>query len=106
MSKYVLLGKEVLFADSADRYCKSQFFAWDAAKEAKKEFDKWYVKQENIYNVLKNFADEAELLVEKYAIIPLYKTLASEYEVYDLSQSSYSNRCLDLSSAQDVHGTL
>lgn len=103
MSKYVLLGNDVVFTDSADRYCELQFFAWDAVKKAKKEFDDWYVNQGDIYNVLKNFAEEAEFLLEKYAITPLYKTLASEYEIYDLSQSAYSNECLDLSSAQDIH---
>lgn len=103
MSKYVLLNKEVIFTDSEDRYCALQFFAWDAVKKAKKEFDAWYVKQENIYNVLKNFADEVEFLLEKHAINPLYKTLSSDYEIYDLSQTAYSNRCLNLSSAQDIH---
>lgn len=103
MSKYILFGKDIFFEDSADRFCELQFFAWDAVKSAKKEFDNWYIYQKNIYNVLSNFADEVETLMNKYVISPLYKTLASEYEIYDLSQNVYSNKCLDLSSAEQVH---
>ncbi len=103
MSKYVLFEKEIVFTEAEDRYCELQFSAWDAVQKAKKEFDEWYLQKQNIYNVLKGFADEATHLVEKYVVNPLYKTLSADYEIYDLSQGEYSDRCLDLSSAEKTH---
>lgn len=103
MSKYILFNKEVVFSDSADRFCNIQFFAWSAARKAKVEFEKWYIDKGNIYNVLTGYCDVTNELVKKYAIIPLFNTLATEYKIYDISRDSYIQQCLNLSPAQDIH---
>jgi len=103
MSQYKIFNQTVEFDDAADRFCRVQFFAWDAAVKAQKEFDLWYTKCGNIHNVLKNYWDEVKKVVVDSTINPLHATLAKEYQIYNISIDSYRKACLDLSEAVDVY---
>ena len=103
MSKYVILGKTVEFDQAADRFCKLQFFSWDAASKAAAEFDQWYVECGNIYNVLKSYWSQVKKVVVKHTVEPLYNTLSVENQIYNVSEETYRKTCLDLSEASDVY---
>ena len=103
MSKYVILGKSVEFDPAADRFCALQFFSWDAASKAAAEFDAWYLECGNIHTVLKNYWSNVKAVVVKHACAPLYNTLATEYQIYNVSEETYRKTCLDLSEASDVY---
>lgn len=103
MSKHMILGKAVNFNQAADRFCKLQFFVWDAASNASKEFDAWYVECGNIYTVLKNYWTTVESIISKHTCDPLYNTLSTEHQIYNVSQETYRKTCIDLSEASDVY---
>lgn len=103
MSTYTILGQTVEFSPAADRFCKLQFFAWEAARKAAADFDTWYIKCGEIHAVLDSYWTEVKKVVVQHIITPLYNTLSRDYQVYNVSAEAYRKSCLDLSEAYDVY---
>ena len=103
MSKYVLFGRTIEFDEAADRFCKLQFFAWDAAEKAVADFDAWYTQCGNITTVLNNYLSAVKQIVVLNVIKPLYNTLPIDYQIYNISEETYTKQCLDLSEAFDLY---
>ena len=103
MSNYTLFGRTVEFDEAADRYCKSQFFAWDAARQAAALFDEWYLQCGDIYTVLNNFWPTAKRIIVQSTLSPLYNTLSTEHGIYNISEETYIKQCLNLDECTDVY---
>ena len=102
MSSYMLLGKKIDFPEASDRFCKIQFDSWDKSAIAKNEFSQWYETLGSINNVITSYKGKVQELVEKYALMPYYDSLA-DYKIYDISKDSYWHRCLSLKASDNAY---
>ena len=101
MSKYKLFNQSISFPDSAERFFDMQYRAWNAMSSASADFNAWYKQCGDILTVLKGYEKKAGELVIKYANKPLFSELPS-YEIYDISEDSYDEECLDFSESSDA----
>lgn len=105
MANYKLFNQQISFSDSSERFYDMQYRAWNAMSYASNEFNVWYDKCGDILTVLKGYEDKACDLVIKYSNKPLFNEL-TQYEIYDISEDSYDDKCIDFSELSDALDTI
>ena len=102
MSKYVLLGKNVVFSDAEDNYYELQEFFSKQLSGLYDAYKSWYTTQGGAANVINNIETYFKDTVEKLILIPLYPTLAKKYSIFGISQSEYISICKDISGLYSI----
>ena len=105
MVKYSLFGQTVVFDDPAERFYDLMHASQQASEAASDQFASWYKQCGNIEAVLDNYDEVVRIILTNLSFQPLYSQL-TDYEIYDISQEIYWNRCVHYTNAaaavQDV----
>ena len=101
MVRYTLFGNPIAFDDGAERFFDLQHQNWTARDRALEEFSKWYQKCADIGVVLAQYRKFGGDLVEKFALKPLFSTLADS-GIFDVSRESYRHTCLDMTDIDEA----
>ena len=102
MSKHLLFGQTIVFADAEDNYYELQAFFSKQISKADDDFESWYTSQNNSANVINNVTEYFEKTVKDLILNPLYPSLASKYEIVGVSKSDYLRSCLDISELYSI----
>lgn len=102
MSEYTLLGKQIKFTDSEDRYASFVYRMVSAMGTAESEFKKWYKSQDNISAVLDGYLKKVQDIVSSYANNMLFDELPA-LKIYDIGRAEYNEKCLTISDAISIY---
>lgn len=102
MSKYTLLGKEIVFSKAEDNYYELQAFFTKKIEGLYETYNGWYEMQQGASNVINNIESYFKHNVEELILKPLYPTLAKDYSIFGVSQSEYYGYCLNISKLDDI----
>ena len=102
MSTFELFGNEISFKESEDRYFKLIYHYSISLIYIKKEFDNWYKNCSGILEVLNGYKNFSGNIMKNYGVDVLFKQLA-EIDVYDISEVSYRNECIDCTPIHEIH---
>ncbi|MBR4724967.1 MAG: hypothetical protein IK071_04210, partial [Lachnospiraceae bacterium] len=101
MSTFNLLGKEVSFDESFDRYLSIRRECQDEKNRVKKEFIEFYDNSSGIESVLGKYPHFLEKATTS-TIENLFQHLI-DMEIYDVDKEDFEDTCWDLSAAEEEY---
>lgn len=102
MSSHMLFDTAIHFNHSEDRVCDIYKTYWEARRQTEKLFADYYASCGSIVQVLETFEDASISIFSEATLSPFFEKL-TEYHIYDVSQSTLCEKCIDMTSAYNAY---